>query len=163
MPVLCPDLQGVDPRPEAYSDYPQADLFSGFVNLSGGSVANGQLDNEDTTFHLKYGDPEDDPTWGPEKTPRSVLITLPFDGPYAVLLLDAAKPELRTRIYVKPGARIMAGCAREVDITGNGSGYVQSEHFANYYKVAPPPGPPNPALPETPSVPVDACSPVRWP
>jgi hypothetical protein len=156
VPDFCPTAVG--PRRECYNAYPTAGLFTGFLDFKSGSVDIGDLDTEDTIFNEAVGGKK---TWGPKKTPRFVTITLDYKNQRPAIVLSAPDDTLNTQIFLHPGAKIMAGCARETDITGDGAGYPNSQHFGIYYKLAS--SVKSPAFPRVPSVPVDACSPIKWP
>lgn len=159
MPLVCPELLGVAPRPECYYDYPRPDLFSGFIDLASGSVGIADLELLPTMFTRQFG--EEPTNWPPERTPLSVLLTLPFESGYAVISISEVSGK-QTEIFVKSGAVVMMGNAREKDITGDGTGDNPREHFIIYYNLADP-KPLNPGLPATIGVPMGACSVNGWP
>lgn len=155
MRVVCPELQ--TPSNTCYVTYPLPELFSAFFDVAG-SVVRESLQQGITTFSLKYGG---DKTWT-GKTPRSVLLDLPFTGNEAILLITDSSGQSTAQIWIKPGSTILAGNAREKDITGDGSGVTLPEHFGIFYNLVSP-APRNPAYPTVTGVPVDACSVVRFP
>jgi hypothetical protein len=157
MPDVCPEL--TDPRAACYDDYPVPKWFSGFIDLASGSADIGCLEKFETIFTRQYGEAK---TWGPRKTPLSVVVTQPFVGDRAILLISDIAGKTTAQIFIKPGATILAGNAREEDITGSGSGENPREHFLIFYNLACP-YPDNPGLPAKAQLPVNACTPVKWP
>jgi hypothetical protein len=155
MHKVCPEL--TSPRTACYQDYPQADLFSGFIDVASGSVEIGQL-LVPVQFALEIGDI---PTLN-VTTPLSVVLTLPFTGDYAHLVIRNEGGSDLIAIFIKSGAHLLAGNAREQDITGDGKGDNSPEHFRAFYNLVDPPVN-NPGMPREHAAPINACSVTRFP
>jgi hypothetical protein len=162
LPEVC--VSGIlDPnyaRPEAYDDSPMAGTFTAFFDLQSGSITVDPRDLEKhrTRYKTRYTNVV---TWGPEYTAISVILTVPLKNTSAVIrMLNAAGNA--SFVFVRSGATILFGNARELDILGPGSGEGPREHFLTYYQLAPS-EPANAGLPERYAVPINACTPTNWP
>lgn len=161
LPDVTPELQGKLPRQEARAYYPSPSLFNGFIDLYNGQADIGPLEPHQTLFTRQYGGAVTRPA---DYTPTTVLISQPFTGAHAILLIANIDGSSTAQIFIKPGATILAGNAREADITGNGSGETPREHFLIYYNITSPADfPINPGLPTPVAVTINACTPVKWP
>jgi hypothetical protein len=159
MTEVCPDLTP-SPRTECYETFPYPAWFSGFIDFGGGYADIGPLETTRTRFTREIGGT---PTpWGPEYTPLSVNVDAYFTGDQAILLIADVGNASTVQLFLKPGANILAGNAREADITGTGAGDTPREHFRIFYSLADP-KPLNLALPAQVFAPINACSVVRWP
>lgn len=158
MPEVCPELAD-HPRESCRDEFPDGERFTAFFDLQGGGVDNGYLEQFETQFVLKVGNV---PTAPPIRTPTSVIVTHYFEGDRADLTISDESGTLTAQIFIRDGAMIMAGNAREDDILGDGSGDNDPEHFLIYYQLADP-YPINPAVPTIATAPVNACSITRWP
>jgi hypothetical protein len=165
MTVLCPELLPRNPRPECFEPVPRPDLFAAFVDVPGGSVDIGSLDEHSTFFQRRNGDI----TWGSETTPITVRVNVPLVTDFATILLRPYprfdRPDLE--VQLKPGRTMLIANAREVDISGDGThdgtpGTVPSTQFLLYYKLSTF-VPSDPPLPQTDQAPIDACSVTSWP
>jgi len=162
LPDVC-ILGTLDPnyaRPEAYDDSPMAGTFTAFFDLQSGSITVDPRDLEKhrTVFKTRYTNVT---TWGPEYTAISTILTVPLKNTSAVIrMLNAAGNA--SFIFVRSGATILFGNARELDINGPGSGEGPREHFLIYYQSAPS-EPTDAGLPVAVAVPINACTPVTWP
>lgn len=158
MTLLNPDLNS-RPREECFADVAQRDLFAALVDLPSGTVTTGQLDEGETVFRRPSGPPN---TWGPERTPQTVVFTAAITTPTTALVIPATAITGEITIPLKAGSSILIGNAREEDITGPGSTDTPSEQFALLYKLSHF-APNNAPLPVPALVPIDSCSPTDWP
>lgn len=157
--VVSPELEPYpEPRGECFWDFPDPSLFNGFIDLQAGSVTIGELESEKTTFKGRYSGTQ---TWGPRQTAVCARLTVPLERDHAVIIIEK-ETERPTVIYVKSGATIIAGNAREADITGPGLGEGDREHFLVYYNLAPVTVY-DPGLPYKHQIPINACTVTDYP
>jgi hypothetical protein len=156
--TVTPTLQPY-PRTECHQPYPRPELFSAFIDLQNGQVDIGDLEDQNTYFLTEHTAVQ---TWGPEKTPLSVVYTIDLTGDVGPVLVTDINSEKPTVIFMKSGSTITIGNAREEDITGTGSGETPREHFKLYYNLAPT-QPDDAGLPVVSSIPINACTVTNYP
>ena len=138
--------------------FPRPGLFNAFLDLQNGTVDIGDLESGETTFVKKAAG---DITWGPERTPISVLYSVPLSADHAAIVVNTIAGS-QYAIYVKSGSTIILGNVREEDINGRGSGETPREHFKIYFNLVKVP-PTDPGLPEVTSIPINACTVTNFP
>lgn len=161
--VIAPELRPRNPRVECFEATPRPDLFTAFLDIPSGSVTAGAaLQNVETLFKRPAGT---EPPVGPIRTPVTVTVNIPIisgESP-TIEVREYNSEAVVLRVRVKIGSVLLAGNAREKDITGDGTGSAPPELFSLFYKLANLPLPPNLPLPIPVAVPIDACSVTDWP
>src|SRR5215212_5745293 len=147
-----------DPRVESTYYFVIPEYFSGFFDVRSGSIDIGELEEEKTEFRRQYSH---ELTRRAEYTPISVLMNVPLEESYAVVVVEGPW-NTYSAIFVKSGSAISVGNAREEDIVGPGSGEGRPEQFLIYYNLAPR-KPCDPGLPQIMQVPINACTVTTWP
>lgn len=161
LPVVTPTLDPLPVSEATDPDTPAANRFTAFFDLQCGSASVEPEDLEQHRTHFRTRRTQVR-TWGPEYTPISARLEIPLAKNFAVITIVNAARTIESVIYVKSGATILIGNARELDINGPGSGEGPREHFLVYYQLAPQ-EPINAGLPETVQVPINACTVTTWP
>jgi hypothetical protein len=157
--VVTPELKHCPiPRAECFDDFPTPNLFTGFIDLQGGEVRIGELETLETIFKGQSSSAE---TWK-GLTPLYVRLIVPLEQPFTVITIENEAGE-RTVVYVRSGATMLVGNAREADITGPGSGDGPPEHFLICYSVSPKQPVYDPGLPNKDLVPINACTVTDYP
>ena len=144
-------------RPECFLRYPRPGLFNAFLDLQNGSVDLAEVEDNDTIFRKEAAGTT---TWGPRKTPLSVIYTIPLTSDHAAIIVSSI--QTRYAIYVKSGTTVIVGNVREEDINGRGSGETPREHFRIYFNLLTQ-QPTDPGLPEVASIPINACTVTNYP
>ncbi|MCU1348544.1 MAG: hypothetical protein JWO56_1574, partial [Acidobacteria bacterium] len=162
---VCTSLE-YHPQDACFSDDPGASLLGAYIDLDCGRLTAGPLELSPTQFRTKYGGSGHLSPWGPERTAKFVSLLLPLAAESAEVLL-IPYPSIGTditRLAVKPGSSIRIGNMRLVDILEKNMTENPRENFELFYKLSNPnTTPPDPPLPETTLVPINACSVTNWP
>lgn len=158
--TTAPELEPYpEPRDECFDEVPLPGLINGFIDLQAGSVTIGELEDKPTEFRGQHSGATTRPA---KKTAVCARVTIPLDKNHAVITLENEAGN-RTVIFVRSGATIVAGNAREADITGPGSGEGDPQHFLVYYELSPKQPVYDPGLPQKELVPINACTVTTYP
>lgn len=158
MRKIQPDLAD-EPRVECFEWAPDASIIAGYFDIFAGRIDVGLLESAYTSYV-----PEKQ--WPRGRGAKFVSVAVPVEGEgVEVKLTPFSSTEPSTTIPLKPGtASIRIGNEQHADITGPGSGENPADYFLLYYKLSDPATLPNELpVPDTTTVPINACTSTNWP
>lgn len=159
MRKIQPELK-VAPRNECFEANPDPGIIAAYFDIVAGRIDVGAVESGYTS----YTPPKE---WPRGRGSKFVTVTVPVASEGITVRLTSfhGGDDQSTVIPLKPGtASLRIGNEQHADITGPGSGENPSTHFLLYYKLSDPASLPGELpIPDTKTVPINACTSTNWP